>query len=244
MSDQSNPQAQSGGQQAGGNPPPAQHGQAGGAQPVPPPRPGDAVPDGGLDPTQVFASPPPPPPAQPSGAGMGQQAAQAGGNPPPPPPQDQGPPPPPVGTQATKEMGYDDEDIRVLGEVGNYRFGSLTDQLNNANITLPAHPDTQFDEQKFLTLLRGSISLTRDEKWRIIQAAPKLSQFQIDELQKILEEERRKFSELSPKHLLQLKKLEQKHAEDWYDLQSVTIQDQAKQEEGQQAEEIRKQLGL
>ena len=109
---------------------------------------------------------------------------------------------------------------------------------------IPAHPETTFEEQNFLTLLRGSISLTRDEKWRIIQAIPKLSQFQIDELQKILDEEKRKFSELSPKHLLQLMKLEQKHAEDWKDLQSFMVQKNAKQDEQAQAEAIRKQLGL
>jgi hypothetical protein len=160
------------------------------------------------------------------------------------PPQDSGPPPPPVGVQATKEMGYDDEDLRVLGEVKNYRFGSITIGLSNDRIVIPTHPSTSFDEQIFLTLLRGSISLTRDEKWRIIQAVPKLSQFQIDELQKILEEERRKFSELSPKHLLQLMKLEQKHAQDWVDLQAVTVQQEAAQEEQAQADEIRKQLGL
>lgn len=141
-------------------------------------------------------------------------------------------------------MGYDDEDLRILAEVGNYRFASITSQLTNQNIAVPVHPETQFDEQRFLTLLRGSISLTRDEKWRIIQAIPKLSQFQIDELQKILEEERRKFSELSPKHLLQLMKLEQKHAEDWRDLQSVSVQQSAQNQEQQQADEIRKQLGL
>ncbi|KKW38155.1 MAG: hypothetical protein UY85_C0041G0010 [Candidatus Peribacteria bacterium GW2011_GWB1_54_5] len=223
----------------------------GGTPPLPPPppqgaskpvRPGDQIPTGGLDPTQVFSSPPPPPPqaaagAQPGVAAGGQPAGAQ-------PPQDQGPPPPPPGVAATKEMGYDDEDIRVLGEVGNYRFSSISSLLTNNNIAVPTHPETRFDEQRFLTLLRGSISLTRDEKWRIIQAIPKLSQFQIDELQKILDEEKRKFSELSPKHLLQLMKLEQKHSEDWKDLQSISVQQNAQASEQQQAEEIRKQLGL
>ncbi len=159
-------------------------------------------------------------------------------------PQDSGPPPPPVGTVATKEMGYDDEDIRILGEVKEYRFGTITAKLNNDKIVVPVHPETTFDHTLFLTLLRGSISLTRDEKWRIIQAIPKLSQFQIDELQKILEDEKRKFSELSPKHLLQLMKLEQKHAEDWKDLQSFMVQKDAKQQEQAAADDIRKQLGL
>lgn len=209
-----------------------------------PPRPGDNVPEGGLDPSQVFASPPSPPHQLSTGAaggGAGDDVASGAGQVP---PQDSGPPPPPPGTSGTKDMGYDDEDLRVLGEVGGYRFGSIASQLSNDNIIVPGHPDTRFDEQRFLTLLRGSISLTRDEKWRIIQAMPKLSQFQVDELQKILEEEKRKFSELSPKHLLQLKKLEEKHAQDWRDLQTLTVQQGVKKEDASKAEEIRKQLGL
>ncbi|ALM09777.1 MAG TPA: hypothetical protein DEB30_05790 [Candidatus Peribacter riflensis] len=206
--------------------------------PPQPPRPGDPVPAGGLDPTQVFGSPPPPPPAQGQQTGGAQQGDGAAM------PADQGPPPPPVGTKATKEMGFDDEDLKILGEVGNYRFGSITVALTNDNIPIPPHSETKFDDQQFLTLLRGSISLTRDEKWRIIMAIPKLSQFQIDELQKILEEERRKFSELSPKHLLQLQKLEQKHAEDWRDLQAISVQQTARGQEQSEADAIRKQLGL
>lgn len=198
-----------------------------------PPRPGDPVPTEGLDPTQVFGSPPPPPQQQ---GGQGDQGGQ--------PPQDTSPPPPPVGTTATKEMGYDDEDIKILAEVGNYRFGSVSTALTNENISVPVHPDTTFDDQKFLALLRGSISLTRDEKWRIIQAIPKLSQFQIDELQKILSEEKEKFAQLSPKHLKHLMQLEKKHSEDWKDLQSIFVQGQAKEQEQSQADEIRKQLGL
>ena len=163
-------------------------------------------------------------------------------------PQDSGPPPPPPGPlppdDQLKAKGYDDEDIRILKEVKDFRFGSITSKLTNEKIVVPPHPETTFDHDKFLTFLRGSISLTRDEKWRIIQAIPKLSQFQIDELQKILDDERRKFSELSPKHLLQLMKLEQKHAEDWKDLQSFMVQKDAKNQEQAAADDIRKQLGL
>lgn len=234
-------------------PPPPPPPPAGGDEPKgpPPPKPGENVPEGGLDPSQVFASPPPPPPPPPpqqggaapaGGQPAGDQAAGGAAS------QDTGPPPPPPGPlpsdEDLKKKGFDDEDIRVLKEIGDYRFGSISATLSNDKIVTPQHPEAQFDEQKFLTLLRGSISLTRDEKWRIIQAIPKLSQFQIDELQKILDEEKRKFSELSPKHLLQLQKLEQKHSDDWNDLQSVTQQQEAKQEETEQADEIRKQLGL
>ncbi len=120
-----------------------------------PPRPGDPVPTEGLDPTMVFASQPTPPqpPAQQGDDGSGDDSAV--------PPQDSGPPPPPPGTVATKEMGYDDEDIRVLGEVGDYRFGSITVQLTNDHITIPAHPETVFDEQMFMQLLRGAPQVQR-----------------------------------------------------------------------------------
>jgi len=226
MTDPANPAA-------GGNPPPPPPPPPPPAAGPPPPRPGESVPDGGLEPTQVFSAPPPPPPKQQDGAAQ---------------PQDQGPPPPPKGLlpsdEDLKTAGFDEEDIRVLKEVGDYRFGDTNMQLSNDQITVPAHTEAQFDEQEFLGLLRGSISLTRDEKWRIIQAIPKLSQFQIDELKKILDEEKKKFSQLSPKHLLQLKKLEEKHGEDWRDLQSITVQQGAREEEQGQAEEIRKQLGL
>ncbi|HLD64331.1 MAG TPA: hypothetical protein VI913_05545 [Candidatus Peribacteraceae bacterium] len=217
--------------------------------PPPPPRPGDTVPVEGLDPSQVFAAPPAPPPAAPGAQGAQGDDGSA-------PQADQGPPPPPVGVAAVVghgpdgkpapagKKGYDEEDVKILAQVGNYRFGSIAASLRNDGIVVPTHPETKFDEQMFLTLLRGSISLTRDEKWRIVQAIPKLSQFQISELQKILQEEKRKFSELSPKHLLQLQKLEQKHADDWKDLQAITAQQSARQQESAQAEEIRKQLGL
>lgn len=237
MTDQTQPPmggTQPQGSQSGGNPtsPPAG---------PPPPRPGQPVPAGGLDPTQVFASPPPPPGANPPAGSAGDDGSPV-------PPKDQSPPPPPPGPlpsdEELKAAGYDDEDIKILKEVGMYRFGSLSTSLSNQSIACPPHPETQFDEQLFLTLLRGSISLTRDEKWRIIQAIPKLSQFQIDELQKILDEERKKFSALSPKHLVQLQKLEQKHNEDWRDLQSITVQEGARAEEESQADAIRKQLGL
>lgn len=233
----------------GGTPPAGQAGQTGDDKKAPPPpKPGDPVPQGGLDPTQVFAAPPAPPPPPP---GQGDQAA-AGGKAPPPPPPDSGKAPPPVGTKATtdeekkalKDQGYDDEDIRVLGVVGDYRFASVSSALTTDHIKVPEHPETKFEVQDFLKLLAGSISLMRDEKWRIIQAIPKLSQFQIDELFKILTEEKKKFSELSPKHLLQLQKLEQKHSEEWKDLQSMMVQEGVKQEDAAQADEIRKQLGL
>jgi hypothetical protein len=124
----------------------------------------------------------------------------------------------------------------------NYRFGERWKNFKT-NVKIPKHT-LKFDEAYFLKLLAGSISLTRDEKKKIVESIPKLRQEQIDELIDILEEEKEKFIELSPKHSDQLKKLEEKHAAEWQDLENMVVQESKKQEDQSKAEEIRKQLGL
>lgn len=110
-------------------------------------------------------------------------------------------------------------------------------------VKVPPH-QLKFDEQYFLHLLAGSISLTRDEKTRIVESIPKLKQSQIDELIRIFEEERRKFAELGEEHVPQLEKLAKQHYEDWVDIETKQEQSSKAQEDAQKAEEIRKQLGL
>ncbi len=112
------------------------------------------------------------------------------------------------------------------------------------NIKLPEHPTTTFNELYFLELLAGSISLTIDEKKKIIEAVPKLSQYQIDELMKIFEEEKSKFAELAEKHADQINKLKAQHRSEWEMLELETKQTGQKQEDQSKADEIRKQLGL
>ena len=140
--------------------------------------------------------------------------------------------------QATSKGDGDDEQKPVV-PIGN--FGK--DNSFAAKVKIPGNA-LNFDEEYFLRLLAGSISLTKDEKKRIIQAIPKLSQFQIDELIKILEEEKRKFSELDVKHKEQLQKLEQKHAQEWDQLEMDEEQDEKAGEDESEADDIRKSLGL
>jgi len=63
--------------------------------------------------------------------------------------------------------------------------------------------------------LASSISLTWEEKSRIIAAIPELTKFQIEELVKILEAERAKFLELDEHHLNQLLSLGWRHRTDF-----------------------------
>jgi len=123
----------------------------------------------------------------------------------------------------------------------NFQLGTkLPPKLN---IPIPKH-DLKFNEQYFLRLLAGSISLTKDEKKRIIDSIPKLKQSQIDELIRIFEDEKRKFAELSRKYTDQLERLAQKHYEEWMDLEAFYQQQEKANKDAEKAEEIRRKLGL
>ena len=104
--------------------------------------------------------------------------------------------------------------------------------------------ELKYDEDYFIRLLAGSISLSKDEKKRIIDSIPKLKQAQIDELIRIFEEEKQKFAALSAKHTPQLEKLAQQHFEEWMQLEDEYQQSGKKEEDGSKADEIRKNLGI
>ncbi len=87
-----------------------------------------------------------------------------------------------------------------------FRKGQLTTRKGHI-FTLPPHPNTTFDEENFLTLLEGSISLTLEEKKRVIDAIPRLSIEQINELIRIFTEEQQKFAELEDRFADDVNKL-------------------------------------
>ena len=68
--------------------------------------------------------------------------------------------------------------------------------LKRHRFQLPPHPNTEFDEEKFLALVEGSLSLTIKEKKRVVEAVGRITQEQIEELFKIFEEEKKKFTTL------------------------------------------------
>lgn len=112
-------------------------------------------------------------------------------------------------------------------------------------LPIPAHPETTFDEAQFKDLVARSFSITLDEKKEIIGSCPKFSQHQIDELFRILGEERVKFAELNAKHVARMSDLESKHAAEWQDLEQQSSEEQkAREDDEKKAEEIRKQMGL
>jgi hypothetical protein len=110
------------------------------------------------------------------------------------------------------------------------------------SIKLPEN-NLNFDDNLFLRLLAGSISLTKDEKRRVIEAVPRLTQQQVDELIRILQEEKSKFSELDVKHKDQLKALENQHKVEWEALEAEMMSEEQAEEEESEAEAIRAKLG-
>lgn len=68
----------------------------------------------------------------------------------------------------------------------------------------------EVDRKEFAGLLAGSLSLSVAEKIRVIDAAPMLSQFQIDELIKVFQKEKEKFVDLRRDHSKDIVRLEKK----------------------------------
>ena len=170
-------------------------------------------------PPQGGGTPPTPPPAHP--AGEQPTGAQPAGAQPPAtrPPQ----PAPPANPNArTGQLGKKDGNIFVI----------------------PPHPNTTFDDAQFLALLEGSISLTIEEKQRVIDAIPRLKIEQINELIKIFEEEKHKFSELENEFAQDVAKLKAEREKE------ISLHENKQEEavdassDAEEAEALKKQLGL
>ena len=218
-------------------PPPTMgdQGQMGGGMPTPPPSMGGQWPMGGGMPTppptmgnqgQMGGMPTPPPT-------MGGQWPMGGGMP---------TPPPTMGGQWPMGGGMPTPPRQEEDKTpANFQLGKLF--TNRLNVPVGEHI-LNFDEQRFINLLAGSISLSKAEKKRIIDSIPKLKQEQIDELIRIFEEERFKFSQLSKKHVPQLEKLAIQHHADWVSLEDDYNHANVQKEDDAKAAEIRKNLGL
>lgn len=120
-----------------------------------------------------------------------------------------------------------------------------TDDFANfaTTVTIPAHA-TVFDEKYFLYLFGGSLVLQLTEKKEILGRTATLSQFQINELIKILEEEKQKFDILESEHPEQIQKMRMETKRDWELLEMETHKQVAENNATNEADEIRKKLGL
>jgi len=110
------------------------------------------------------------------------------------------------------------------------------------------HPFTQFDEKSFMDLLEHSLSLSTFEKKRVIDAIPTLSQFQIDELVKVFEDERVEFRKLMGSEGEIIKGLVIKAQNEWEQLKDIYDEEEKSNaqsmKDAQKAEALKKQLGL
>lgn len=92
------------------------------------------------------------------------------------------------------------------------------------------HPLSEFDEIYFLDLLEHSLSLSVSEKKRVVDAIPTLSQFQLDELHKVFEDEREEFKKLLSKEGDVIRDLVIKAKEGWDQLRTIYVDEQREYE--------------
>jgi hypothetical protein len=99
-----------------------------------------------------------------------------------------------------------------------------------------------------MELLEHSLSLSTFEKKRVIDALPTLSQFQIDELVKVFEDERIEFRKLMPTEGEIIKGLVVKAQNEWEQLKDIYTEEAKAQskadEDARKAEELKKTLGI
>lgn len=123
------------------------------------------------------------------------------------------------------------------------RVGQLKTRKGHIFV-IPPHPNTTFDDANFLELLEGSISLTMEEKQRVIDAIPRLRIEQVNELISIFEEEKQKFSELEGEFAQDVYKLKQEREKE---KEGVVAKKEEEKEGGEsiaEAEALKKSLGV
>ena len=98
------------------------------------------------------------------------------------------------------------------------------------------HPLSEFDEIYFLDLLEHSLSLSVSEKKRVVDAIPTLSQFQIDELHKVFEDEREEFKKLLSKEGDVIRDLVIKARDGWVQLRNI-YEDEQREYDKQNADQ-------
>ena len=135
----------------------------------------------------------------------------------------------------------DSKEKKEKKPAANFRIG---DHVKIADAVKIPPNELQFDEKEFLTLLAASVSLKKHEKLDIINRIPKLKQFQINELMRIFKSESDKFAELPKEHTPYLQKLVKEKQAEWESIEDQFMMEGAKDSEKDQADEIRKQLGL
>ena len=139
-----------------------------------------------------------------------------------------------------------DDQTTPAADTGWSRYSVESNQIIFDLVSL--HPLTTFDEKNFVDLLEHSLSLSVSEKKRVIDAIPTLSQYQVDELTKVFEDERIEFKKLMPKEGETIKKLVVEKKAEWNQLKQIYIDElQAKKSQTKdqdQIDDIKKDLGL
>jgi len=89
------------------------------------------------------------------------------------------------------------------------------EELSDISNYIDFKPDISVDKKEFIKLLSESLSLNIQEKMRVIESSPRLSQYQVDALIKVFEEEREKFARLALENQDDVIKLQKRCLSEW-----------------------------
>jgi hypothetical protein len=126
--------------------------------------------------------------------------------------------PRPIGSEARRVLRRMVRPAVVEKPLPGNPFDELWRALPIEGIALRTRPGVHVDAERFLRSVARSISLTRADKTRILESVPGLTQGRIDELGRVLDEERAKFLALSADHWPEVRRLVHRHAIEWFDV--------------------------
>ena len=138
-------------------------------------------------------------------------------------------------------------DVRPQGNAdagGNPRKQKHSTGTRGKFLVIPPHPDTTFNDEEFLTLLEGSLSLSIEEKVRVADAVPRLKQQQIDDLFRIFNEEKERFAELSKEAGDKVEELKARRERELDMAKSEEAEEGEADDDAAEAERLKRDLGL
>lgn len=138
-----------------------------------------------------------------------------------------------------EEGGLDDITSEYdINEWTNEIFGAIDTSFEEFLLWLELHENEEFDTSRlgefdplinvdpyqFFRSILASISLDVHEKIRVMDAVPTLSQFQVDQLLEVFEEEKEKFKNLQKEHPNDVQQLFEKMCKDIRDVLSLRVE--------------------
>ena len=130
--------------------------------------------------------------------------------------------PPRVQVATPAELRRDSQAVAdtagASGKPGGYRFGEILREVADMSLAISCDAIPDDIEECLQSSIRESISLDRDEKWRLLHALPKLEARQLQALSETVRSERAKWMSMPEDHAEELRAREAAARREWEEL--------------------------